>query len=365
MWLSYLITIGLALIISFSMSPVVMKFAKKIGAIDRPNERKVHSKEITRIGGIAIYLGFVVAFLYIYSVYEISISILIGATIIVITGLIDDLYGLKPIQKLIGQCAAAIIVVLSGLHMQYFTLPFISESIVIPSGLSIVISFIWIIGITNAINLIDGLDGLAAGTSIISSISICIIALIMGNTPVALLNLAIIGAASGFLYFNFNPAKMFMGDTGALLLGYLLAVTSVIGFKQVTLVSLVIPIIVLAVPILDTLIAIIRRKINKKGIMEADKNHLHHKLLDAGMSHRQTVLFIYAISAVFGLAAIAFYKFNLFTSSIIFVALLILTELLIEKLSLISKKYKPLINLYSKIRFFYNDENNRKRYKNE
>jgi UDP-GlcNAc:undecaprenyl-phosphate GlcNAc-1-phosphate transferase len=350
MWHYYIITFFTALIISLVMGPVIIKFAKKIGAIDKPNDRKVHNREVTRIGGLGIYIAFIAAFIYIYSVSQISLYILVGATIIVITGLLDDLFDLAPWKKLIGQFAATSVVMMSGLVIDFLTIPFIGESVDVSLWISIPLSFLWIMGVTNSINLIDGLDGLAAGTSIISSISILVIAVIMGNVPVALLCLAIIGSALGFLYFNFYPAKVFMGDTGALLLGYLLAVASIIGFKQVTMVSLIIPIIVLAVPIMDTLIAIIRRKVNKKGIMEADKNHLHHRLLESGFTHRQAVLFIYGISSVFGIAAIIFYKANLFASSIVFILLLLLVEVLIEKLSLINHKYRPLLDLYSKVR---------------
>jgi UDP-GlcNAc:undecaprenyl-phosphate/decaprenyl-phosphate GlcNAc-1-phosphate transferase len=171
----------------------------------------------------------------------------------------------------------------------------------------------------------------------------------MGETHVAFLSLALIGAALGFLIFNFHPAKIFMGDTGSLLLGFLLSVLSIIGFKQVTFITFIIPIVILAVPLTDTTMAIIRRKLQNKKIMDADKNHLHHRLLDAGFTHRQAVLFIYFISVFFGASAILLYKANLFASIIIFILVLLLIELLIEVFELIGKNYKPLISLYNKL----------------
>lgn len=350
MYLYYLFVFLLTLIISTALVPFVIKFAKRIGAVDIPNNRKVHQKVIPRIGGLAIYIAFLCGFLLISTFYDgLPISILIGASIIVLTGFIDDIYQIKPWQKMLGQVTAAGVVLANGLSITSLTIPFVSESIQVSIWVALPISFFWIVGVTNAVNLIDGLDGLASGVSIIAALAIFIMALIMADIKVALLSAALVGSTLGFLIYNFHPAKIFMGDTGSLLLGFLLSVLSIIGFKQVTLVTFIIPIVILAVPLADTTIAIIRRKLNNQRIMDADKNHLHHRLLFSGFSHKQAVLFIYSISILFGAAAILLYNANLFASTIIFILLLLVIELLIEVFELISKNYKPLIRCYFRL----------------
>ncbi|WP_191560044.1 glycosyltransferase family 4 protein [Metabacillus idriensis] len=346
----YIVTFLLTLTLSVVSVPFVIKLAKRIGVVDIPNKRKVHAKAVPRLGGLAIYFAFLAGFVFISLMYDqLPLSIIIGATIIVFTGFIDDKFQIKPWQKLLGQVIAAVIVLADGLSIQYLTIPFLEQSLPVSAWIALPISFFWIIGVTNAVNLIDGLDGLASGVSIIAACSILTMALILGDVQVALLSIALIGSTIGFLFFNFHPAKIFMGDTGSLLLGFLLSVFSIIGFKQVTFVTFIIPIVILAVPLADTTIAIIRRKLNNKRIMDADKNHLHHRLLASGFSHRQAVLFIYFISSLFGVAAILLYNSNLFASTIIFIMLLLVIELLIETLELISKNYKPLINFYIKM----------------
>ncbi|WP_052659506.1 glycosyltransferase family 4 protein [Bacillus alveayuensis] len=345
----FLITLLLTFSVSLIMVPLVINFANKIGAVDIPNGRKVHKQAVPRIGGVAIYIAYVTGFVLISLFEDLNFSILLAASIIFITGFIDDICQIKPWQKLIGQCFAAVMVLIDGLYINFLTIPFMEQSIPVSAWIAIPISFIWIIGITNAVNLIDGLDGLASGVSIIASTSIFIMALLTGNIEVALLSMALIGSTFGFLLFNFHPAKIFMGDTGSLLLGFLLSVHSLISFKQVTFITFIIPVLILAVPIVDTTVAIVRRKVNKKRIMEPDKNHLHHRLLDSGFSHRRAVIFIYFISIFFGTAAIFLYKANLLTSIFIFILVLLLIEMLIEVFGLVSKDYKPLINLYNRI----------------
>jgi UDP-GlcNAc:undecaprenyl-phosphate/decaprenyl-phosphate GlcNAc-1-phosphate transferase len=361
MLLHYFITLMISFALSIILTPYVIKLSYKIGAVDRPEKRKVHNRIVPRLGGLAIYGGIAGALLYVLSIVDLSFSILVASTIIVVTGIIDDRFNIKPWQKLLGQVIATVIILADGFSINYITIPFTDGYYLeVSSWIALPITFFWIIGITNAINLIDGLDGLAAGVSAIAAFSIFAIAASMGNVAVALISLAILGSTSGFLFFNFNPAKIFMGDTGALLLGFLLAVLSVMGFKQVTFVTLIIPIIILAVPITDTLIAIVRRKVNKMGIMDADKNHLHHRLLDSGFSHKQAVLFIYFIAGVFGTAAVFLNNANLLSSMIVYGLLLLIIELLIEKLALISKRYKPLITLYDRVKVVIIDNNDNK-----
>lgn len=359
MLLKYLLVFLLTLTISIIMVPLVIKFAKLIGAVDKPDQRKIHKGIMPRTGGLAIYIAFLIGFIFISFFTHLSISIIIGATLIVITGLIDDKYQIKPWQKLLGQFAATIIILSDGLFIKFLTVPFLEQSIQISYWIAIPLSFLWIIGVTNSVNLIDGLDGLASGVSIIAAGAIFVMSIIMNDIQVSLLSIALIGATLGFLFFNFHPAKIFMGDTGSLLLGFLLSVLSIIGFKQVTMVTLIIPMVILAIPIADTAIAIIRRKINKQRIMDADKNHLHHRLLASGFSQRQAVLFIYSLSILFGIGAIFLYKADLLGSTIIFLVLLLVLELLIEVFELINKGYKPLINCYQRIFLNKINKNNR------
>ena len=349
MFFSFAIVLLLTIIVSAISVPFVIKLAKKLNIVDKPDARKVHSRVMPRLGGLAIYIAFLAGYLYMSTIIELPISIMVGATIIMLVGFIDDKFQIKPWQKLLGQLIAAIVVLSDGLFIKYLTIPFIDESVQVSLWIAIPISLIWIIGVTNAVNLIDGLDGLASGVSIIAASAIFVMSLIMNDVIVAFLSIALIGSTLGFLFFNFHPAKIFMGDTGSLLLGYLLSILSLISFKQVTIITLIIPILILAVPIIDTAIAIIRRKLNRQRIMDADKNHLHHRLLAVGYSHRQAVLFIYSMAFFFGASAILVYKADLVASILIFVLLLLVTELLIEAFGLISKNYKPLLNLYFKL----------------
>ncbi|GAE28406.1 undecaprenyl-phosphate N-acetylglucosaminyl 1-phosphate transferase [Halalkalibacter wakoensis JCM 9140] len=210
-------------------------------------------------------------------------------------------------------------------------------------------TFLWIIGITNAINLLDGLDGLAAGVSSIVILTISTLAIIQGDLFVTALGVILLGSTVGFLVHNFNPAKIFMGDTGALFLGFMISVISLLGFKNVTVFSLLIPVIILAVPISDTFFAIIRRLVNKKKISDADKSHLHHRLMQIGFSHKETVLVIYTMSAFFGLAAVMLTMSTLWMSVIIIAIVLIVIEWIVERIGLVSATYRPMINFFNKV----------------
>ncbi|ADI00546.1 glycosyltransferase family 4 protein [Salisediminibacterium selenitireducens] len=344
------VTFALAFFTSLAITPLVIKLAFKLNFVDHPGQRRVHQKATPRLGGLGIFIAFLAGLSYALTQIELPLGILAGALIIVVTGLLDDRFSIRPIQKLFGQSIAAVFVLIDGPIINTLTVPFSDSAIVISPYIAVPIAFIWILGITNAVNLIDGLDGLAGGVSLIAALSIFTMAIMTGNMAVAFMVIALAGGLLGFLFFNFHPAKIFMGDSGSLLLGYLLAVFSVISFKQVTFVTLIIPIIILAVPIVDTMIAIIRRKLNNKRIMEADKHHLHHKLLAMGFSHRATVLFIYMIAAFFGIAAVLFYTSGLLGSTIIFLFCLLMTELMIEKLQLINTKYRPVLATLNRVR---------------
>lgn len=303
MWNDIMMAV-LALVISLVAVPFVAKLAVKIGAVDKPNARKVHTKLMPRMGGLAIYLSFFIVLFLSHNITQQHIGLFAGGTVLILVGIIDDMKDIPAKVKLLGQIAAACIVVASGVRVEFMT-NFILGGMFPLYIFSVPFTVVWIVAIINAVNLIDGLDGLAAGTSIIAAVTMAISGYATGQTEMASMALILIGATLGFLKYNFHPAKIFMGDTGSMFLGYNLAVLAVMGFtKSFTLLSLVTPILVLAIPILDTLFAIIRRKMNNKPIFKPDKNHLHHCLLNYGFSHRDTVLVIYAVSAVLALCGL-------------------------------------------------------------
>jgi len=348
---TYIFAWGLALAIALVATPLVKELALRIGAVDVPNERKVHRGVMPRLGGLAIYLSFVVGFLLFVPKTAIAWGIFLGGSIIALVGALDDRFQLSPKAKLLGQLVAALVVVAFGLRVTFINLPF-DEGFSIGWLLSIPVTMVWIVAVTNAVNLIDGLDGLAAGVSAIATATLLVVSLLMGNTFVALLCAVLLGATMGFLVFNFHPAKIFMGDTGALFLGFQLAVLSIMGFKQVTLFSYVIPLLLLGVPLSDTFFAIVRRKLNKKPISAADKSHLHHCLLHLGLSHRGAVLTIYAISALFGLCAVLLYQAQavLWVATMLVAVLVIALQLGAEVVGLIGYKHKPLLRFLRRVR---------------
>lgn len=345
------LTLMICFVISLGITPFIKKLAYIIGATDRPSKRKVHKLLMPRLGGLAIYISFLLGVLFLKPENQYSNSIMIGSILIVITGVLDDVFELSAKLKFMMQfVAAAIVVIFGGLQIAFINLPF--GGMLEFEFFSIPITIFWIIGITNAINLIDGLDGLAAGVSSIALIAISGMAIIMGNMYVVAIGSIILVSTLGFLYYNFHPAKIFMGDTGALFLGFMIAVLSLLGFKNVTFVSFIVPIIILGVPISDTFFAILRRFMNKTPISAPDKSHLHHCLLRIGYTHRQTVLIIYSIAAFFSLAAIIFSMAKLWGSMLIIAILLIVTEIFAEKIGLFGREFYPLLKLAKFIRIF-------------
>lgn len=288
------------------MVPIVKKIAFHIGALDIPNARKVHKKPMPRIGGLAIFLGFLFGYILFGEPSSIMNSVLIGSFIIVITGIIDDIKPMPAKIKFLGQLAAASIAVLyGGLVMHELT----AFGFVLEFGfLSYPITIFFILGCINCINLIDGLDGLASGISSIYFMTIGIIAVMQGKLGLdCVLAFVMLGATLGFLVYNFNPASIFMGDTGSMFLGFIIAVIALLGFKNVTMTSLVIPLLILAIPILDTLFAIIRRAIKGEPISMPDKFHIHHQLLSRNFTQKQTVLLIYLMNILFASASIVYF----------------------------------------------------------
>ena len=314
-----------AFLISFASTPVVIGIAKKIKAIDVPkDERRVHKKPIPLIGGLAIFYGFLVSVLCFCDIEEPIIGILLGAFVIVITGVIDDKYSLPAKVKLLMQVVAAIIVIVFGVEIKHIENPFTNQYITF-GWLSIPITIIWIAGVTNAVNLTDGLDGLAAGISTIASLSLLILIMFTDNLNLAIITAALAGAGFGFLPYNFNPAKIFMGDTGSMFLGYMLACISVQGLmKTYTIISFAMPILVLGLPIFDTIFAIVRRLVTGKSIMAPDRGHLHHRLLDMGFSQRQTVAILYTLTAILCLTALVMFLRNAFSGLILVLAVILI-----------------------------------------
>lgn len=293
-----------ALVLALVFVPLAMKLAYKIGAVDKPNARKVHTKIMPRMGGLGIYLAYIIVVLATQKMNMQLAGLLLGSTILVVLGIFDDMKDLNAKFKLLIQILAAVIVMAFGVRIEFMTNVFGGEAIYLDI-LSLPITLLWIVGITNAINLIDGLDGLAGGIATIAALSMAVVGWIYGQYLMASMAIILAGATMGFLRYNFHPAKVFMGDTGSLFLGFNLSVLAIMGVaKSVTFISLAAPVLVLGVPIFDTFFAILRRKMNHKPIFAADKEHLHHRLLGMGFSHRKTVLIIYAISFFLALSAI-------------------------------------------------------------
>ena len=307
-----LLSVGGALLcafaVSFLMCPLVKSFAYKIGAIDVPKDnRRMHKKPVPRLGGLAIFLGFIVSMLLFVKVDHQLQGILLGASIIVVLGVVDDMSPLRAYFKFCVQIFAALVAVFHGVVVQTLSNPNVfAESPYWDLGwLSIPITVLWIVGITNAVNLIDGLDGLACGVSTISAISMLVIALLVSESDVALVMAALVGACLGFMPYNKNPAKMFMGDTGSTFLGYILATISIQGlFKYYAIVSFAVPFLILGLPMFDTLFAIIRRLAHGQNPMAPDRGHIHHRLIDMGLNQKQAVAALYVISSILGLSAV-------------------------------------------------------------
>jgi len=310
--LIYLLTFSLAFLVTILATPVVKALASRIRAVDIPNDRKVHILPVPRLGGVAIYLGFMSAVLVAMLVAgargvdlnsRMILGIMLGSTLLLLVGMRDDIKNLKATTKLAWQVAATLLVILFGVEISFITNPFNG---IWPIGLfAVPLTLLWVVGITNAINLIDGLDGLAAGVTGISALALFFVALRTHQIGAAILMIALVGAALGFLRYNFFPASVFLGDSGSMLLGFVLATSSIIGVLKTTLVmALVVPVLILGVPIFDTLFAIGRRLKAGKHPFEADDRHIHHMLLRAGFNKREAVLAIYIVCFLLSFIAV-------------------------------------------------------------
>jgi UDP-GlcNAc:undecaprenyl-phosphate GlcNAc-1-phosphate transferase len=325
-WLLYISAFAASFAVCMLATPLAKKFSEKVGAMDHPKERGLQRAPIPRMGGLAIVLGFFSA-MALAAVFmpELRtrqfVGFCAGALLIVALGALDDVKNLRARFKLAVQIVAALIVIFTGTTMQivFWPVPTLLKHFDIP------ITIVWIIGVTNAVNLIDGVDGLAAGVSSIAALCLAGLCILSGSGMAVVFAVALAGACLGFLPYNFNPAHVFMGDTGATFLGYVLAVSSIMGvYKSYALLSVVIAVLAIALPIFDTGFAMLRRAIKGKPIMAPDREHLHHRLIDAGYSQKQTAAILYLISAAAGAVAIVIAVRDIRAAIIVAVSLLIL-----------------------------------------
>ena len=307
LWSKLILAAVVSFLVCFAMTPPVKRFAELIGAVDQPGERRVNKVPIPRMGGLAIFLGFVLTALLFVPMSTQVTGILLGAVIIAVMGAVDDIVSLNAWIKLLGQIVAAVVVIRCGLVFDAISNPNpLSPTTTIEIGwLSVPLTILWIVACTNAVNLIDGLDGLAVGVSAISSLTMLVVSLIVSEPTVSLLLAALTGACLGFMPYNRNPAKIFMGDVGSQLLGFVLSTVSILGlFKLHAIITFVVPFLALALPLTDTTFAFFRRILRGQSPFHPDREHLHHRLLATGMSQKQAVALMYGISAILGLSAV-------------------------------------------------------------
>lgn len=307
--LTVLLAVVAAAVISFVLTPLVKSLAIRFGFVDIPkDERRMHHKPIPTIGGVAIFTAFLLVFLFMVPLDRELVGMLLGSLIIVCMGILDDKYDLNAKLKFIVQIVAAAIPVSLGCRIEFICNPIgIGPDYIDFGVLSIPITIIWIVAITNAVNFIDGLDGLSVGVCGISALTMGIIALAMGQSTEALILGILLGACLGFLPYNFNPAQIFMGDTGATFLGFMLSCMSISGlFKLYAVISFAVPLLVLGVPLFDICFACIRRIWNHVSPMHADRSHIHHRLIDSGFNQRQSVMILYAAASLLGVLAVIF-----------------------------------------------------------
>ena len=301
-----------AFAVSVICTPLAIRLAPKIGAVDVPKDaRRMHTKPMPRFGGMAIFLGTMSVIMLFLPKDSQLWGVILSSTLMYLVGVVDDLRGIPAKVKLLGQIICATILYVFSIRISMMGNPFPVGPDVFrfPIVISYLATVVWVVGVTNAVNLIDGLDGLAAGVCTIASLSIAYTAYLHGRMSTCAIMSALAGACLGFLIFNFNPAKIFMGDSGSLYLGYMLASVSLLGdkpLKSTTILATLVPICVLALPLFDTAFAILRRLLTHRPIMEADRGHLHHRVMAIGWGQRRTVLILYCISGVMGVAAILF-----------------------------------------------------------
>lgn len=342
-------------IIQAAITPFIRRLAFVLGAVDIPNARRVNKKPMPTLGGLGIFVTYNIGTFVLlreqFPTHE-AFSVLLASSVIVLTGIIDDILELKPRQKMFGILIGALIIYfLAGIKMNVLNLPFLNKQINL-GWWSLPITIFWVLALTNAVDLIDGLDGLADGVSLISLTTMGIVGYFFLHTdqlyiPISCFMLA--ACLLGFLPYNFHPAKMFLGDTGALYIGFMIAVFSLKGLKNVTFISLLVPVTILGVPITDTIYAMIRRKLNHQPVSQADKHHLHHQLMKMGLTHRQTVLAIYSLSLIFSFISLLFLLSPIWGMWLLIAGLIVALEIFVESIGLLGEKYKPLLSLIQKV----------------
>lgn len=335
--------IALTFLISLVLTGLTKKIAMHIHAIDEPNARKIHKVPMPRLGGLAIYTTFLLGYMFYGTVSTQMLSVLIGGFILLLTGIIDDINPIHARYKLLGQIvAASIVVIYGGLYFSNITL--IGYTFVFPTYINMILSIFFIVAITNAINLIDGLDGLAAGISSIYFITIAILGMIlnkMGGLDI-ILSLIMLGSTLGFLVHNFPPARTFMGDCGSMFLGFMIAVIALLGYKVATVTSILVPVLILFIPILDTLFAIIRRVLKKESIGKPDKEHLQHQLLRMTSSPTKTVLIIYIMNILFSIVSVFYVIGDNKVAIIIYIILMLVFLIIVIKTNILFEHKKRI-----------------------
>ncbi|HEP6148048.1 TPA: undecaprenyl/decaprenyl-phosphate alpha-N-acetylglucosaminyl 1-phosphate transferase [Streptococcus pyogenes] len=355
-----LVLIG-ALLMSLFLTPLIRFLAFRVGAVDNPNARRVNKVPMPTSGGLAIFMSFLVASLGLIPIaskgamffgqtyFSYILPVVIGATVITLTGFLDDLYELSPKLKMFGILIGAVIVwAFTDFKFDSFKIPFGGPLLVFGPFLTLFLTVLWIVSITNAINLIDGLDGLVSGVSIISLVTMAIVSyffLPQKDFFLTLTILVLISAIAGFFPYNYHPAMIYLGDTGALFIGFLIGVLSLQGLKNSTAVAVVTPVIILGVPIMDTIVAIIRRSLSGQKFYEPDKMHLHHRLLSMGFTHRGAVLVVYGITMLFSLISLLLNVSSRIGGVLLILGLLFGLEVFIEGLEIWGEKRTPLFNL--------------------
>jgi UDP-GlcNAc:undecaprenyl-phosphate GlcNAc-1-phosphate transferase len=317
--LSSLAAFVLAVIVTALLTPLVRRAALAIGAVDEPGARRVHTRRIPRLGGIAIVMGFFVPGVLLFALgthaarifvgsSHITLGLVVGGVLVACTGLIDDIKGLGAKTKLLAQMSAGAVAYACHMRIEAIDLP--GLGIYKLGWLAMPVTIAWIVGTINALNLIDGLDGLAAGVTFFACVTNFLIAALIGNSFIELVSAALGGAVIGFLFYNFNPAQIFMGDSGSMFLGFVLGAAALLGAgsqKSSTLIAIVVPILALGLPIMDMLLTIARRFLERRSIFVADRGHIHHRLLDMGLTHRRSVLTLYMLCVLFTVVALVTY----------------------------------------------------------
>lgn len=338
-----LILLAVAFGVSLLMTPLVMRVARRVGITDRPSERSVNRRpQIPLMGGLAVGIGFAAGLAVAFQAPGVEIpsghlaALAGGGALVLLSGIYDDRFGMNAWWKLSVQMAAAALAIYSGFQIDHLTEPLFRASLQLPPWMGWILTTIWIVTITNALNLIDGLDGLAAGISVIIAGTLAVLAGLAGQGFGVCVGVALMGALLGFLPFNFAPARIFLGDTGALFIGYVLSLLALESYRQVSLLTFVVPILALAVPILDTLLSVVRRLRSGSPIFNADRQHMHHRMLESEGSMRGAVLQFYILTAAFCVLSVAVSKLEGYSAILFLAAVALLTYRLVTNLGALS-----------------------------